>query len=104
MTKRKRNSRLHSREAKRDKLPTKFSRGKKIPDLVFLLFYFVLVVLLFKRFIFANKMLFGTDTIAAGVMFRTFYANFVRHFHSLPLWEPYLFGGMPFVDAMHGDT
>ncbi len=64
----------------------------------------VLSVLLFREFVFSDDMLFGTDTIAAGVFFRSFYADFVRTYHSLPLWDPYIFGGIPFVDGMHGDT
>ena len=76
-----------------------------VADLLVILFFLIIVAILFRReFLFSHKMPFGTDTLAAGVMFRNFYANFVRHFHSLPLWEPYLFGGMPFVDGMHGDT
>ncbi|MCK4224911.1 MAG: YfhO family protein [candidate division Zixibacteria bacterium] len=65
---------------------------------------FVLTIILFNSFIFSDQMLYGTDTIEAGVMFRSFYASFVREYHSIPQWNPYLFGGMPFVDAMHGDT
>ncbi|MGB2981905.1 MAG: hypothetical protein WBC77_11740, partial [Candidatus Zixiibacteriota bacterium] len=65
---------------------------------------FLLTILLFSSFVFSDGMLFGTDTIEAGVMFRSFYASFVDQYHSIPQWNPYLFGGMPFVDAMHGDT
>ncbi len=65
--------------------------------------FFVLTIILFAGFIFSGKMLYGTDTMGAGVFFRTFYANFWRTYHTMPLWEPYIHGGMPFVDAMHGD-
>jgi len=65
---------------------------------------FLLTILLFSSFVFSDGMLFGTDTVEAGVMFRSFYASFVDQYHSIPQWNPYLFGGMPFVDAMHGDT
>ncbi len=64
----------------------------------------VLTLLLFRKFVFSDEMLFGTDTIAAGVFFRSFYAHVVRTFHTFPLWDPYILGGLPFVDAMHGDT
>src|SRR4030042_1470167 len=37
-------------------------------------------------------------------MFRSFFSSFVNHYHAVPQWDPYLFGGLPFVDAMHGDT
>lgn len=66
--------------------------------------YALILVLLFREFIFSSQMLFGTDTIEAGVMFRSFLANYFRHHLEVPLWNPYLFGGMPFIDAMHGDT
>jgi hypothetical protein len=65
---------------------------------------FVLTILLFSGFVFSDQMLFGTDTIEAGVMFRSFYSSFVKQYHAIPQWDPYLFGGLPFVDAMHGDT
>jgi hypothetical protein len=65
--------------------------------------FFVLTVVLFGRFIFSNQMLYGTDTVSAGVFFRGFYADFWKTYHTMPLWEPYIHGGMPFVDAMHGD-
>jgi len=69
-----------------------------------LVLFAVLTLLLFHQFIFSDQMLFGTDTIEAGVMFRDFYKSFVNQHQAIPLWNPYLFGGMPFVDAMHGDT
>lgn len=65
---------------------------------------FILTMILFSGFVFSDGMLFGTDTVEAGVMFRSFYASFVKEYHAVPQWNPYLFGGMPFVDAMHGDT
>jgi hypothetical protein len=66
--------------------------------------FFLSTIILFSSFVFSDQMLYGTDTIEAGVMFRSFYASFVREYHSIPQWNPYLFGGLPFVDAMHGDT
>ncbi len=65
---------------------------------------FLLTIILFSSFVFSGQMLFGSDTIEAGVMFRAFYASFVKQYHSIPQWNPYLFGGVPFVDAMAGDT
>jgi hypothetical protein len=50
-----------------------------------------------------QMMIYGTDTMGAGVFFRSFYADFWRTHGTMPLWEPYIHGGMPFVDAMHGD-
>ncbi len=45
-----------------------------------------------------------SDQYIAGYAFREFARqNWEKH-GSIPQWNPYLFGGMPFVDAMHGDT
>lgn len=63
----------------------------------------VLTIGLFREFIVSNGMLFGTDVTALGYFARKFYADFVRTHHAFPLWNPFLFGGLPFVDAMHGD-
>jgi len=64
-----------------------------------------LTVLVFRQYLFSRSgdMLLGQDTIAAGIMFRKF---FVEHMHAmgrLPLWNPYLFGGVPTVEAGSGD-
>ena len=44
-----------------------------------------------------------SDQHATGYAFRTWGAEQLRLTHHLPLWNPNLFGGMPFVAAMHGD-
>jgi hypothetical protein len=80
------------------------SRLAKLGDWGPMLLFLVITVGLFRSFIFSSQMLFGTDTFEAGLMFRSFYAEFVRAHHTIPLWNPYLFGGLPFVDAMHGET
>ena len=41
--------------------------------------------------------------IQAGVFFRGLLVDYVKTNHSIPQWNPYIFGGMPFVDAFHGD-
>ena len=68
------------------------------------IYFLVLTIVVFSGFIFSAKMLFGSDTVEAGVFFRSFYADFVKTYHRIPLWDPYIYGGLPFVDAMHGDT
>lgn len=45
----------------------------------------------------------GDDQVIAGYGFRLFGAEYFRAHGSIPEWNPYLFGGMPFVAAMHGD-
>ncbi|MEO8909317.1 MAG: YfhO family protein [Gemmatimonadaceae bacterium] len=45
----------------------------------------------------------GSDQWKAGYAFREFAAAALRTTGHFPLWNPYLFGGMPYVAAMHGD-
>src|SRR5687768_14384303 len=53
----------------------------------------------------AGKFLVSThsDQYIAGYAFREFAASTLRASGTFPLWNPYLFGGMPYVAAMHGD-
>jgi hypothetical protein len=44
-----------------------------------------------------------SDQYNAGYAFRNFAAEYWRAHHAIPLWNPYIFGGMPFVGGMHGD-
>ena len=45
----------------------------------------------------------NSDQYIAGYAFREFAAASIRAGRGMPLWNPYLFGGMPYVAAMHGD-
>lgn len=45
----------------------------------------------------------NSDQYIAGYAFRDFAAQSLRNGNGFPLWNPYLFGGMPYVAAMHGD-
>jgi len=65
--------------------------------------YFVLVLILFAEFVFSDKMLAGSDTLQAGIFFRSYLVEFFKSYGHIPQWNPYIFGGMPFVDAFHGD-
>ena len=55
--------------------------------------------------IFTGQFLAGpeSDQFIAGYSFRHFAAEYHRQFGAVPQWNPYLFGGMPFVGAAHGD-
>ena len=44
-----------------------------------------------------------SDQFHAGYPFREFAAASLKAGHGFPLWNPYLFGGMPYVAAMNGD-
>ncbi len=44
-----------------------------------------------------------SDQFIAGFPFRDFGARMLRETGSFPQWNPYQFGGMPYIAAMHGD-
>ncbi len=48
-------------------------------------------------------MLHGSDMIQAGIFFRNFLVESVLGEGHVPQWNPYIFGGMPYVEAFHGD-
>lgn len=52
----------------------------------------------------ANRFLLGDDQYVAGYGFRLFGAEMVRATGRIPEWNPYLFGGLPYVAAQHGDV
>ncbi len=62
-----------------------------------------MALLLFREFVAGGANLLGMDTLALAYFARDFYSGFVRHFGHFPLWDPYLYGGLPFVEATHGD-
>jgi hypothetical protein len=64
-----------------------------------------LTLLLFRNYLVSGPgtMLLGQDTIAAGIMFRSFFVEHFRALGRLPLWNPYLFGGVPTIEAGSGD-
>ncbi len=44
-----------------------------------------------------------SDQYKAGFSFRDFAAQTMKATGAFPQWDPYIFGGMPYVAAMHGD-
>jgi hypothetical protein len=61
-------------------------------------------VWLFRDFFFStNIILFGSDWVQTGPFFRWFLVNGFSLTGHVPGWNPYIFGGLPFVDAFHGD-
>ena len=65
--------------------------------------YALVVVLLFHEFFFRGGLLLGEDTYALSYFARDFYTTYVHEQGRFPLWNPLIFGGMPFVEGMHGD-
>lgn len=62
-------------------------------------------VLLLAAPVFAGQFLVGphSDQFIAGYAFRNFWTEQVRAHGSVPQWNPYIFGGLPYIGAMHGD-
>jgi hypothetical protein len=50
-----------------------------------------------------GRFLVGDDQYVAGYGFRLFGAEMFRQTGHIPEWNPYLFGGLPYIAAMHGD-
>lgn len=50
-----------------------------------------------------GQILAGSDYSLAGWAFRNFGAEYWREHHAIPLWNPFIFGGIPYVAGMHGD-
>ncbi len=50
-----------------------------------------------------GQFLLGDDQYVAGYAFRRFGAEMFRATGAIPQWNPYLFGGLPYIAAMHGD-
>lgn len=61
------------------------------------------LVILFSDFVFSDRMLHGSDTLSAGYFFRTLLVDGLKATGSVPQWNPYIFGGMPYIEAFHGD-
>ncbi|MBU8933573.1 MAG: YfhO family protein [candidate division Zixibacteria bacterium] len=64
---------------------------------------FLALVLLFSDFLFSDQMLHSSDQIQAGVFFRQLLVDHVAEHGAVPQWNPYIFGGMPYIEAFHGD-
>ncbi len=44
-----------------------------------------------------------SDQYLAGYAFREFGAHTLRTTGAFPMWDPYIYGGLPYVASMHGD-
>lgn len=73
------------------------------PPLLWAGLVFVLAALSLCWPLFTGQYLGGDDQVIAGYAFREFGANYFKAHGSIPQWNPYIFGGMPFIAAMHGD-
>lgn len=58
---------------------------------------------LYFRYVFGGEMLYGSDWLLSGYAAREFIAEYIASHGRLPLWNPFLFGGVPTVAAFYGD-
>jgi hypothetical protein len=84
---------------------TEPSELDRLPPWVPFVVMAVLTLIVFRQYLVSGpgEMLLGQDTIAAGIMFRKFFVEHIRELGRLPLWNPYLFGGVPTIEAGSGD-
>jgi hypothetical protein len=61
-----------------------------------------LTLLLFRKFVFSNLMLYGGDTLGLGYVARAFYADALTGLGTFPRWAPLILGGTPFLEALSG--
>ena len=78
-------------------------RLQRHPVVVFATAWAALLALLFARLlaggVIVNRWSDGKD----GYATRHFAAMVLQRWHEIPRWDPYIFGGLPFLGAMHGD-
>ncbi|HDY87025.1 MAG TPA: hypothetical protein ENH82_02790 [bacterium] len=97
---------IDSKPLNAKKEPDAFAKFLSMPNAKWLFFavYLLVTIFLFRNFLFSDKMLFGSDTIPDGIYTRQYYKDFHAEFGGIPRWNPFILGGLPFIDAMHGDT
>lgn len=72
------------------------------------IFYFIgiltlLTIITYLNTLSPNVMIKGDDELIAGYPFKHFEKESILTYHEFPMWNPYIFGGLPFIDAIHGD-
>lgn len=65
-------------------------------EVAFLFVVAAFVLVLFKDILIGGRLLFGTDFVAFYLGMKQFLFNEIQNHGSIPLWNPYLFGGIPF--------
>lgn len=74
--------------------------GLSIPLWVPAVLFVALTVVLFRDFIFSDRMLFGGDTLGLGYTARATYAEALKELGAFPRWAPWILGGTPMLEAL----
>jgi hypothetical protein len=79
--------------------------AKRYPTLVAVLIYTLLIAVIFWPFWQGQLLMSPFSDQVAGYSFRSFAAQHFKTVGGFPLWNPYIFGGMPFLqNTTNGDT
>lgn len=76
---------------------------KANPDLLAVLVYVLLMLVVFRDFLGPGQMLLAYDQTGGSLQWREFMVQAIKTFGAFPWWDPYMYGGMPFVGVLHGD-
>ena len=80
-------------------------RAPNIPVWLPTTIFIGLTLVLFRKFVFSDQMLFGGDTLGLGYVARAFYADVLTGLGTVPRWAPVILGGTPFIEALaSGDS
>lgn len=79
---------------------TRAEPGSVVPRWVPWVVFPGLGIMLFASFVFSDAMLVGTDTLAGGYHARALYAEAIRELGRVPLWQPEILGGTPYIEAL----
>lgn len=101
MAKKKNDKRFKDESVKK---PAKGAPGLEIQPGWLILGLAILVIVLFANTLLPGHLIDGSDQLISGYMFKSFAVESMRATGEFPLWNPYIFGGLPYLDAMHGDA
>lgn len=65
---------------------------------------FLLPAIFLGKSLLSSSMLFGTDYVAGAYMSYKFCAEILQQYHTIPLWQPYVYGGVPYLEPTAGYT
>ena len=66
-------------------------------DIPYIIMYVLLTHIFFYKFLVPGQTLFGTDTMTQSYPMQVVWMREILHTHSIPLWNPYMLGGMPLL-------
>src|SRR5690348_5577212 len=79
--------------------------AKRYPTIVSALIYALLIAVIFWPVWQGNLLMSSVSDQVDGYSFRSFAAEHFKTVGGFPLWNPYIFGGMPFLqNTTNGDT